>query len=409
MFITYDAIGNPLAYRDGMDFTWEGHQLKTAAANGQNASYAYDDSGIRTSKVVNGATTYYLTENGRILAQRNGAEVMWFLYDSDGTLVGFTSGDTAYYYAKNSQGDITGIFGKDVDGKYKLLVEYNYDAWGKILSVTGPQADTIGVQNPFRYRGYYYDNETGFYYLNSRYYDPQTGRFINADSELSTGSDLTSYNLFAYCGNDPVNRVDPEGHAWWHWAIAAAVVTVAAAAVIVTAGGAAPALMAVSLVGNGFAAATTASTIEAGAFIGAATGLGFAAAGALATSSSAQEFANQGNWGTVAVTAGGAALGAVAGYVNSPQTSTKSTVASPQITPPKFPGNDPTKCEVGGFEWKGSGLPISGKGNFVNSQTGEWLHPDLNHGPPIGPHWDYGIRGVSETFRIFPDNSFGPK
>ena len=143
---------------------------------------------------------------------------------------------------------------------------------------------------------------------------------------------MTAYNLFVYCGNDPVNRVDPDGHAWWHWAIAAAVVTVAAAAVIVTAGGAAPALMAVSLVGNGFAAATTALTIAAGAFIGAATGLGFAAAGALATSSSAQEYANQGNWGTVAATVGGAALGAAAGYASTKNFSEKSSDRTPLIS-----------------------------------------------------------------------------
>ena len=75
----------------------------------------------------------------------------------------------------------------------------------------------------------------------------------------------------------------------------------------------------------------------------------------------------------------------------------------------RYPGNDPTKCDVPGFEWKGSGSPISGHGNYVNVQTGEWLHPDLNHGPPIGPHWDYGVRGSSQTFRLFPDGSMLPK
>lgn len=210
--ITYDEIGNPLSYRNDstgnpMQFTWEGRDLKTAVAKGQNASYTYGDDGIRTSKVVDGTITYYLTDGGRILAQRNGGDVMWFLYDSDGTLVGFTSGDNSYYYTKNSQGDITGI----VDSNSNLIVEYNYDAWGKLLSTTGSQASTIGAQNPFRYRGYYFDTETGLYYLNSRYYDPQTGRFINADSQLNAGSDLTSYNLFTYCGNNPVIYADNSG------------------------------------------------------------------------------------------------------------------------------------------------------------------------------------------------------
>ncbi|MNT71166.1 hypothetical protein D3C72_2096260 [compost metagenome] len=83
--------------------------------------------------------------------------------------------------------------------------------------------------------------------------------------------------------------------------------------------------------------------------------------------------------------------------------------ASASSSKMKYPGNDPAKCNVKGFEWKGSGSPISGKGNFVNSATGEWLHPDLKHGPPIGPHWDYGVRGSAETFRIFPDGNVKSK
>lgn len=82
------------------------------------------------------------------------------------------------------------------------------------------------------------------------------------------------------------------------------------------------------------------------------------------------------------------------------------TVNTPSI---KYPGNDPTKCNIPNFEWRGSGTPASGHGNFVNMKTGEWLHPDLNHGPPIGPHWDYGFRGSSQTFRIFPNGSILPK
>ena len=82
------------------------------------------------------------------------------------------------------------------------------------------------------------------------------------------------------------------------------------------------------------------------------------------------------------------------------------TDPSGNISNLKYPGNDPTKCNIPGFEWRGSGSPVSGHGNYVNMQTGEWLHPDLNHGPPIGPHWDYGVRGSVQTFRIFPDGSW---
>ena len=99
----------------------------------------------------------------------------------------------------------------DADGNVK--VEYTYDAWGKILSISGPMADTLGAVNPLTYRGYVYDTETDRYYLESRYYDPAVERFINADVIISTG-DMLGCNLFSYCGNNPVNREDPTGHSW---------------------------------------------------------------------------------------------------------------------------------------------------------------------------------------------------
>ena len=92
------------------------------------------------------------------------------------------------------------------------VVEYTYDAWGKVLSVTGTLASTVGQINPFRYRGYYYDTETGWYYLQTRYYDPEVGRFINADGYVSTGQGIIGNNMFAYCGNNPVMHSDPSGN-----------------------------------------------------------------------------------------------------------------------------------------------------------------------------------------------------
>ena len=111
-------------------------------------------------------------------------------------------------------GDVTAL----VDTQGNVVVKYAYDAWGKVLSVTDGSGNAItdeyhvGNQNPFRYRGYYYDTETGFYYLQSRYYDPETGRFLNADGVLGANGDLTSYNMFAYCSNMPTAAVDYSGY-----------------------------------------------------------------------------------------------------------------------------------------------------------------------------------------------------
>lgn len=214
------------------------------------------------------------------------------------------------------------------------MVKYVYDAYGNILQIIGNQI--IGKKNPFRYKGYYYDDETGFYSLQSRYYDPEIGRFINADNQLSTGSDFTGMNLFAYCGNNPVMRVDPTGHAWWHWAIAATVVVACAVAVVATAGGAAPALMAVSAVASGMAAPIggAAATVSAAAFIGSATYLGVSAMSAAENSSSLSDFGAQGNWGTVAGTVGSAVVAGGSAYLST-RGSTSSTSSGKGTQNPK--------------------------------------------------------------------------
>ena len=107
----------------------------------------------------------------------------------------------------NPQGDVIGLFNDNLD----VVVEYAYDSWGNVLSITGSHASTLGQDNPFRYRGYYYDSETGMYYLNSRYYHPEIGRFINADGYVQTGQGLLDKNMFAYCGNNPILFRDPSG------------------------------------------------------------------------------------------------------------------------------------------------------------------------------------------------------
>lgn len=228
----------------------------------------------------------------------------------------------------------------------ELLVTYEYDPWGKLLGVKDADGSAItssghaAIKNPLRYRGYYYDIDSGFYYLQSRYYDPQIGRFINVDNQISN-SDLASMNLFAYCGNNPVNRNDPTGEAWWHWAIGAAIVAVCAVATVATCGGFAAAAGAVAGVACGVAASSTAATVAAGALLGSATALGVAALSAAANSNSIREFNDQGNWETVVAIAGGALLGGYSGYkmAKSQQATTKETYTSRGSTGRTAPQN----------------------------------------------------------------------
>ncbi len=131
-----------------------------------------------------------------------------FCYDANGSVISVAYNGTYYYYLRNAQGDIV----KLIDKNGQTVVEYTYDTWGKVISVTGSLASTLGKDNPFRYRGYVYDNETGWYYLQSRYYDPNTCRFVSADVMLSTGQGVLGYNAFLYCLNNPVNMEDSEGN-----------------------------------------------------------------------------------------------------------------------------------------------------------------------------------------------------
>ena len=115
---------------------------------------------------------------------------------------------TYYYYVRNGQNDVIRL----IDGDNNTVVEYAYDSWGRQISCTGSLASTLGNLNPFRYRGYVYDAETGLYYVTSRYYDPEIGRFINADSQLNAKDGILGYNLYAYCNNNPIMYSDPSGH-----------------------------------------------------------------------------------------------------------------------------------------------------------------------------------------------------
>ena len=133
-----------------------------------------------------------------------------FSYDANGKVVAVNYNGNYYYYLRNAQNDIV----KLIDKTGATVVEYRYDSWGKLLSTSGSLASTLGKNNPFRYRGYVYDEETGFYYLQSRYYHPEVGRFISSDVLLSTGQGVLGHNAYAYCGNNPASRIDTEGDLW---------------------------------------------------------------------------------------------------------------------------------------------------------------------------------------------------
>ena len=149
-----------------------------------------------------------MLNGSQILAEKRGTDLIKYFYDSNGRRVMFTTGGNSYYYIYNIQGDVTHI----IDSNRNVVATYEYDPYGKILNLS--TLTDIGKLNPFRYRGYYYDSESNLYYLNSRYYNPEIGRFINADALLGANRDILGYNLFAYCGNNPINRSDSSGNSW---------------------------------------------------------------------------------------------------------------------------------------------------------------------------------------------------
>lgn len=206
--ISYDANGNPLTYRDGMSFEWEnGRILKKINTSDKSVQMSYDSNGMRTQKSVDGVkTNYYYDSNKNLIALVKGNDTLLFYYDSDGSATSFSYNGTMYFYVKNLQGDVIRI----IDLAGTEVASYVYDAWGNIKDTKGDP--TVRELNPIRYRGYVYDTETSLYYLQSRYYDPFTGRFLNADiyCDTNTGTPLST-NMFSYCENNPVLNIDKSG------------------------------------------------------------------------------------------------------------------------------------------------------------------------------------------------------
>ena len=214
----YDQIGN-LTNDGTWTYTWQnGRELASMTNGSVTWNYTYDANGMRTSR-SNGSIAYNYVYNGDQLVQMTkGSDTLYFTYGAIGPTT-VTWNGTTYYYAVNAQGDVMGIF----DGSGNCVVTYNWDnAWGYNPEPEGTMADTLGTLNPLRYRSYVYDEETELYYLQSRYYNPEICRFINADNYPTTGQGLTGSNMFAYCGNNPVDRKD-DGGEWWHLVVGAVV------------------------------------------------------------------------------------------------------------------------------------------------------------------------------------------
>ena len=214
--IAYDELGNPLNWINGETLTWQnGRQL----ASVDGVSYGYNADGLRVSKTwARGSTEYYVVD-GQYIGEksvRNGTQYfITYTYDENGSPAGINVNGTQYWFVKNLQGDVTAI----LDSSGAVVANYRYDAYGYIISITNGSGANVGLTdsghiarlNPFRYRGYMYDEETEFYYLRSRYYNPEIGRFLNADGYVSTGQGFTGYNMFAYCNNDPISHEDSTG------------------------------------------------------------------------------------------------------------------------------------------------------------------------------------------------------
>ena len=205
--ITYDAQGNPTSYL-GHTLTWEkGRQLKSF----DNNTYTYNANGIRTSKTVGGVKHTYTLDGTKILREVWGNNTLIPLYDNEEGVCGILCNNVPYYFIKNLQGDIIAI----VDQDAQTVARYSYDAWGVPEIKFDSSACQIATINPFRYRGYYYDEEIGLYYLQSRYYDPNIGRFVNADeiTYVKSFEKAILHCLYVYCENDCTNKVDETGSA----------------------------------------------------------------------------------------------------------------------------------------------------------------------------------------------------
>lgn len=210
--ISYGLGGTPNQWYNGNAMVFDrGTQLVKVSNNstGLNIELTYDANNFRLTKTNGNITHKYTWQGNKLISDAYDGKELEFLYDESNKPYAFsykasaTASPVMYYYVTNLQGDILSV----VDGAGAEKASYTYNAWGELISSSGTMAEI----NPLRYRGYYYDEDLGFYYLHNRYYDPVICRFISPDENLCTGQGIVGNNMFAYCCNNPVSRVDSEG------------------------------------------------------------------------------------------------------------------------------------------------------------------------------------------------------
>jgi len=214
--ITYSSTGQPSIYL-GWEIDYDMRNICVIENDDYYIEYYYNANGIRIGKSIDNGdeieSVNYILDGSNIIKEiHTGANnyTIEYYYDSSDNIIGFTYNGSKYLYLKNLQNDVIGI----VDSNNNIVVKYYYDAYGRIIKTLDTSGINLSTINPFRYRSYYQDNETGWYYLNSRYYNPLTNRFVTMDQieYLGASENILSYNLYSYCENDPINKVDYNGN-----------------------------------------------------------------------------------------------------------------------------------------------------------------------------------------------------
>ena len=378
----------PVTYR-GKPVIW---RQVTQLIHYNGTVFEYDGFGRRVKK---GNIRYYYDNEGKLIKQSNGIQ---YIYDKSG-VSGFRYERGEYIYRKNAQGDITHI----LDYCENVVAEYAYDAWGNCTIIK----DTAGIAevNPFRYRGYYYDAETGLYYLKTRYYDPEVGRFISQDdvSYLDPNS-INGLNLYAYCLNNPIMGVDPTGT----FVLSAILIGLIAGAVVgAIIGGTVAGVTAYNNGARGWELfGWTMLGIGCGAVIGGAIGAAIGAVapavGSFMGSASSAIGSFLSSTFVIGTTASGAAVAVTGSQIVGGAVALGAVVWFAQWEPGKWPGDDPTVPPGDGFIWRGPGEVGSEFGEWYNPATGDQLHPDLNHPLPKGGHWGWRKfrRFIQDIFKL---------